>query len=248
MGEKFQTFFNLLPDPVVIVDGKGKILAVNDRVEEITGYKREELLGRNFLRTKLLTTKSKVIAIKNLVKRMAGMHPAMYEIEMLKKDGEKLTAEINATKIKYEGKPADLVLFRDITERKKAEEALRKSEEKLRNIFISSPDATIISDLNGNIIECNQATLDVGGYSSKEELIGKNGFWFIAKKDHERAMKNMKKTLEQGSVKNIEYTFLTKDGLEYPAELSASVMRDDSGNPIGFIAITKDVTERKRLE
>ena len=121
-------------------------------------------------------------------------------------------------------------------------------ETKLRAIFASSPDAIAVSDLNGNITECNQATLDLLGYSSKEELIGKSGFEFIAKKDHQRAMENLKKTLEQGSVENIEYTFLTKDGHEFPAELSASVIKDSSGKPTGFVAITKDITERKKAE
>ena len=63
-----------------------------------------------------------------------------------------------------------------------------------------------------------------------------------------RAIKNMQKTLEQGLTRNIEYTFLTKDGREFPAELSASVIRDPSGNPTGFMAITKDITERIHTE
>jgi len=125
---------------------------------------------------------------------------------------------------------------------------LRKSEEKLRSIFAASPDAITVTDLNGNIIECNQATLDLHGCPSKEDLIGKGAFEFIAKKDHKRAMENLKKTLEHGSVKNIEHTCLTKDGREFPAELSANVVRDASGNPTSFVGITKDITERKRLE
>jgi PAS domain S-box-containing protein len=111
---KFQTLFNLLPDPVVIVDGYGKFLAVNDKVEEMTGFKRRELLGKNFLETKVVTEKSKKVLVKNLAKRMMGMHIAPYEVEVLTKDGKKLTAEVNAVKIEYDGKPADLVVFHDI--------------------------------------------------------------------------------------------------------------------------------------
>jgi PAS domain S-box-containing protein len=121
----FQTLFNLMVDPVVIVDGKGRFLEITDRVEEITGFKREELVGKNFLRTQIVTAKSKAILIKNLAKRMMGMHLAPYEVEILTKDGRKLPYEINATEIEYKGKPADLVVFRDISERKKLEEKLR---------------------------------------------------------------------------------------------------------------------------
>ena len=118
----------------------------------------------------------------------------------------------------------------------------------LRTIFDASPDAITVTDLNGNIIECNQATLNLLEYSSKEELIGKSSFEFIAKKDHQRAMENMKTALEQGSVKNLEYALITKNGREFTGELSSSVVKDPSGKLTGFVAITKDITERKKME
>ncbi len=125
---------------------------------------------------------------------------------------------------------------------------LRENQISLEDIFAASPDAIAVSDLNGNIIECNQVTLDMHGYSSKEELIGKNALVLIAKKDHERAIKNLKKSIEQGTAKNLEYTFLTKDGHEFVAEFSVSVIKDSSGKPLGFVAITKDITARKKAE
>jgi PAS domain S-box-containing protein len=139
-------------------------------------------------------------------------------------------------------------LFAQAFERIQTREELRKSEGELRSIFASSPDAIAVTDLNGNIADCNQATLDIGGYSSKDEVIGKNALWFFAEKDRERAILNLKKTLEQDLMKNVEYTFLAKDGREYPVELSASVLKDSSGNSTGFVAITRDITERKQAE
>jgi PAS domain S-box-containing protein len=125
---------------------------------------------------------------------------------------------------------------------------LRRNEEKLRSIITASPDAITVSDLSGNIIDCNQAALEAFRGKSRQDLVGKNALELIAKKDRQRAMENMKKTLEQGSIRNIEYAFLTKNGFVYPAELSASLVRDASGNPVGFVAITSDITERKRME
>ncbi|MGD8546214.1 MAG: PAS domain S-box protein, partial [Candidatus Bathyarchaeota archaeon] len=121
----FKTLFDLMVDPVAIVDKKGKILEVTRKAEEITGFKKEDLVGKNFLKTKIATTKSKAIMMKNLAKRMIGMHMAPYEVEMLTKDGKRLPHEINAAKIEYKGKPADMVVFRNISERKKMEEKLR---------------------------------------------------------------------------------------------------------------------------
>ena len=146
------------------------------------------------------------------------------------------------------GKPLRAVgIMQDITERKKIEKEVIESEEKLKRILDSSPDAITVTDLNGNIIECNQATSKIYG-SLKTELIGKNALELFSPKDRKKAKDNLKKTLELGSIKNLEYTLLTKDGREYPAELSASLIRDASGNPLSFVAIIRDITERKKAE
>ncbi len=123
-----------------------------------------------------------------------------------------------------------------------------KDEGTLSAIYDSSPNAITVTDLMGRITECNQATLDLHGYSSREELLGKSAFQLIAAKDHERALKNLNKTLKQGSIRNVEYTFVRKDEQKFPAELSASVIKDPCGNPSGFVAITRNITGRKKAE
>lgn len=134
------------------------------------------------------------------------------------------------------------------SKRKRVEQVLKKSEEWLKNILAASPDAITVTDLKGNIVECNQATLKLHHFSSKDEVIGRNAIELIAKKDHKRALENLEKTPSLGSQKNIEYTFLAKDGREFPVELSASVIKNLSGKPINFVVITEDITERKRAE
>jgi len=124
LNEKERTFyalFNQMADPVMILDKKGTFLELTDKVKEYTGFEKSEILGKNFLRTKLLTPKSKAICIKNLGKRMAGMKVKPYEVEALTKDGKKIPFEVNAQQILYKGKKADMVVFRDISERMKAE-------------------------------------------------------------------------------------------------------------------------------
>jgi len=141
----FETLFNFMVDPVVIVDGKGKILEVTNRVQQITGFKKEELLGKNFLRTNVVTAKSKAIAIKNLAKRMMGMKIAPYQVEVLTKDGKKISFEINAAKINYRGKPADMVVFRDISEREKTQEELQGTLKKLRRALRATIQAMVLT-------------------------------------------------------------------------------------------------------
>lgn len=125
---------------------------------------------------------------------------------------------------------------------------LRESEEKLRSIFAASPDAITATDLEGRIIETNDHAARMHGYLSKKELIGKSALTLIAAKEHRKAIENTKKTLEQGSIKNIEYTFVTRDGREFPAELSATAVKDATGKAMGIVSMAKDITARKQME
>jgi PAS domain S-box-containing protein len=143
--KKFNILFNLMPDPAAIVDGKGNFLEVSDRVKEIFGYEKKELLGKNFFETNAVTTSMKAILAKNLADRMMGLRIAPYEVEVLSKDGRKLLLELNAARIEYGSDQADLVVIRDRTERKKMEQALLESEEKLARTRAVGELATIVA-------------------------------------------------------------------------------------------------------
>jgi len=237
----FQTLFNLMPDPVVIIDSKGKFLEVNDRVEETTGFEKEELLGKNFLGTKIVTEKSKAILVKNLAKRMLGMPMTPYEIEVLTKDGRKLPFEINATKIEYDGKPADLVILRDIIQRKKAEELYR-------SVVELSPDSIITVDMKGVLTSCNNATTSMLGYS-EDEMIGKHfsKIGVVQARDLPKFLKLFISVLKGKVTKSLELTFNCKDGTLLLAEVHVSLLKE-GGRVIGLQAISRDITERKKME
>ncbi len=246
LGEKFQTLINLMPDPIVIVDRKGKFLAVNDRIEEETGFKREELLGKNFLRTEIVTAKSKAILVKNLAKRMMGMHVAPYEIEGLTKDGRKLPFEVNAAKIQYEGRQADLVIFRDITERKKAEEALRESEEKFRNLAEQSPNMIFINK-KGRVVYANEKCEEFMGFK-REELCSPhfNFLTLIAPQYRDLVKSNFSRHMKGEEVAPYEYALITKEGKRIEAILASKLIRYGRENAI--LGIVTDITERKNAE
>ena len=141
------------------------------------------------------------------------------------------------------------VLEASEVERKRTEEALRESEEKLQRMFESATDGIVVTDLNGNIMEMNEAAVRLHGSDSKEKLIGQNTFEFIAEKDRVRVMEILKSAKENGQIRrNVEIAFLTEDGREYSAEVSSALLRDAAGNSAGFIAIFRDITERKRTE
>lgn len=142
--QHFQMLFNHMVDPVVIIDSEGVFLAVTDRVEEITGFKREELLGRNFLQLEIVTDESKALMAENLAKRTKGQDVAPYEVEVLLKDRRKMPYEVNAALITYMGQIADMVVFRDISDRKRAEEELGKRTEDLERFNKLAVDRELV--------------------------------------------------------------------------------------------------------
>ena len=245
-GDRNRFLFNLMPDPVVIVDGKGRFLAVNNRVEEETGFKREELLGKNFLKTKIVTAESKAILMNNLNKRMGERHPAPYEIEVLTKDDLKISVEVNAVKIEYEGKPANLLILRDITERKRAEEALRESEEKIRLAFENAKDAIFWADpTTGLVIRCNNAAEDLLE-KNREDIVGYHQMALHPPQKAEYYSEMFKRHIEQGRIVDEEAEIITKSGKVKLVHITASTT-SVAGKPI-IQGIFRDITERKEVE
>ncbi|MBE9512805.1 MAG: PAS domain S-box protein [Chloroflexi bacterium] len=137
----------------------------------------------------------------------------------------------------------------DITEHRRIEEILKGSEEKLHLMFESLAEGITVTDLDANIVQVNEAVVHMHGYNNERELIGQSILKLITDKDHARAMENLKKILVEGRCNGrTEYRLTRRDGSEFPAELSASVFKDISGKPIGFITIVTDITERKQAE
>jgi PAS domain S-box-containing protein len=137
---------------------------------------------------------------------------------------------------------------KELNLRKRMEEALRESKEMYQTLVNTSPEAITVSDLEGRITYASPRTLELHGFESAEELLGRSTLEVIATEEHEKAIINLQKTLVRGITRNAEYTLMRKDGTRFMGELSAALIKDAYGNPKSFIAITKDITERKRAE
>ena len=136
----------------------------------------------------------------------------------------------------------------DITEKKKMEQALRDSEELYKTLINISPYAVTVTDLKGEITYASEKTLKMHGYENTEELLGKSAFILIHPSNHKKAEENLNKTLEEGSVKELEFDLLRKDGSTFIGELNASLIKDEEGQPQAFVATTRDITGRKNTE
>lgn len=137
--------------------------------------------------------------------------------------------------------------IRTAVDKHRAEEALRLREEQYRKMVETSPDAITVTDLEGKLIASNRQAALIHGYNSEREMVeaGLNAFDFIAPEDRQRAFENAKKTMETGFIRNVEYNILRKDGTSFPAELNASVILGENGEPTAFLGIARDISKRK---
>jgi PAS domain S-box-containing protein len=215
-------------DAIVVVSGDRKILFANPAAEFILGHKQRELLNKSFD-----------------FPLDAGKTS---EIEITQHNEGKITTEINTVKIDWEGKPAYLASMRNITKRKRAEEALRLSEDRYRNIVELAHDGIITVNTKGVFTSCNPAFLQFIGFPG-EEIIGKHFTKIpsVNMKDIPIYTKVFASLLRKKNTQPFELSWRHKDGTIKTCELRASLMKS-GGKITGLLAIIIDMTERKKSE
>jgi PAS domain S-box-containing protein len=170
-----------------------------------------------------------------------------------KRADEALTKARDELERRVDERTAELVaaneqLAIDITKRKAAEEALRQSEEKYRGLLEACPDAVVMADLSGKALFASRQTWRLLGIPESVELVGRSIYEFVTKEDQRRSAENLPRLEETGIVTPTEYTAIRQDGTTLPTEISAAVSRDAQGIPVAFMAVIRDITERKRAE
>jgi PAS domain S-box-containing protein len=241
--DRYRTTFESANDILTFIDLSGKILDVNEKAKEIAGYEPEELIGKNIRSlAKIMSKKSKAIVVKSFLKRLVGINVEPYEVEMFKKDGTPVTFEINAVAIKKNGEVVgDLAILRDVTERRKAAQALADEAKQRRILTEQSRDGIAVLDQNGKVYESNKKFADMLGYSQDEIL--KLHVW-----DWEVNFSRKKLLDMLGSVDETGDHFETqhrrKDGSIYDVEISTNGAIF-AGQKLIF-CVCRDVTERNK--
>jgi len=228
---------------------EGKFQYVNRLFQEMTGYAEGELVGTNSLALVHPDDRGLVRnkAIEDL-KRHKRHSPSPYEYRAIRKSGEVMWVLENVTSTEYEGKPATVGSFIDITERKQAEEALRQSEERYRTILEEMEEGYFEVDLAGNYTFSNDANCRALG-CSREELLGVNYRPYMAEEDTKAIFKAFNQVYRTGKPnKGFSYEVVRKDGSTGFGELSAFPLRNQEGKIIGFRGLSRDITERKQME
>ncbi|MDD4091927.1 MAG: PAS domain S-box protein, partial [Smithellaceae bacterium] len=234
-------------DEAIIVIQDGKIKFVNARAVEAFGYSVQEFMSIPVF--ELVHPEDRDMVVKRYLEKINGdAAPTRYTYRALHKKGLVAWIEISSILISWEDRPATLNLITDITDRKKAEDALREREEKYRTILESMEDGYFEQDLAGSFIFVNDSMSRIYGYS-KEELIGLNYKQYtdlVSGRKCFHAYENIYKTGKPGKV--VDFDITRKDGTRRHVESSVSLIKDPDGNSIAFRGIVRDVTERKQGE
>jgi PAS domain S-box-containing protein len=223
----------------------GKFQYASPLFEHILGYTSDELIGT--VATEYIHPEDREATRKKVIEDLKGRSSSPHEFRLLRKDGRTAWVLEKVASIGYKGKRSTIGSIMDITELKMVQESLQASEGKLRTIFESIVDGITVTDSKGKVVEVNDAALHMGGYT-KKELIGKDGFLFVAERDRDRARKEMRQAFREGRSAMLYVVFVTRGGKEYDAEVTLSLMKDMFGKPAGMVGIAKDISQRKQIE
>jgi PAS domain S-box-containing protein len=241
-----------IKDVIWTIDMNLRLSYTSPSITQLTGYRHEEYVTKTL--EEILTPASFEFVTNLFAEELAlddSGHSDLFrartfEVELICKDGSSVPVEMKATALRdADGRPIGVLgVSRDITERKRAEEELRLLSDAVK----MSQDSIVISDLEGRIVEANEATLKMHGMDNREDLIGRPALELIAPEDHEMLTEKMAKGMVSGELSCLEYHSVTKDGRKILVEANVSVMKDRNGEPIGYMAVVRDITERKRME
>jgi PAS domain S-box-containing protein len=250
-GESFRSLAENANDGILIaITAEGSLVYANKRAAEIMGYSVDELLKT---RIKDLTHSDEFKTIMGRYRKRLAREDVsrQYETIFIRKDGKSVPIELTAARTAWHGQPAVIIIFRDITERKRAEEALRESEERFRSIFELSPYSTVLLDLEGNIQACNQQfTRFHATNEGAEAQVGRNVSEFFPPEEQPTLFAAIERTIKEPKtmVGPDEYTMLREDGSRFPAEGFSIAMVDEAGRSKAVLGLAYDITERKRAE
>lgn len=238
------------PDALVLADEAGQIVFVNTQAEALFGYSSTELVGQPIellvpesLRRPHTELRSGYAAAPRHREMGTGL-----SLRCRRRDGTELPVEIRLSPIRTRRGLFTAAAVRDLTERHKADRALREAEERFRLTFDNAPIGMVITALSGRFLRVNQALCRMLGFSAEE--LTQRTFLEITHPEDRELHRASTERLERGEIRSYQIAkrYLRKDGSVVHILLSVSIARDAEGTPRYFIGQIEDVTERRQIE
>jgi PAS domain S-box-containing protein len=244
--DRYRLLLEATPDAVTVYDQVGRVVYVNQAFTATFGWSLEEIEGKRLD----FVPEGEELRTRDAVSRTIKGERVLFETKRLTKDGRVLDVQINsASYYDAEGKmEGALVISRDVTNRKRAEEALRASEERYRTILENIEDGYYELDLAGRFTFFNESIRKAVGYS-EDELKRLDFREYVSPEYLQAAMNTFSEVFQTGRAATVfDWEVIKKDGSRGFIEASISLIRDAQGQPTGFRGIGRDITARKRAE
>lgn len=242
--QKFERLFSGSPEAAVFVDARDHVQDINSRFSELFGYSSEEALGKA-LDDLIVPTDRREEA--EILTQKSAVGYVDHETVRKRKDGLPIPVLMSAAPVTLEGQNTGcVVLYRDIAERKKIEEQLRESEERLKGITERSFDAILAMDLEGRITFVSFVAERILGYKP-EEIKGKSLHTFFAERETPKAAQAFAEVASGKSMRGLELELLRKDGSSVTVEVNGAPIIKD-GKVVGVQATARDISERKQMQ
>jgi PAS domain S-box-containing protein len=251
---KYRHLFDNLNDAAFLADAEtGRILDTNKQGELLLGCTRDEIIGMH--QSELHPPGKAKEYRQRFAAHVEKGRAADYDGEVIRKDGSIVPVSISAAPLTIGGKGLIIGLFHDVTERKKAEEALRESERRYRLLAEKVTDVIWTMDMDLRITYVSSSVTRLAGFSV-EEAVGLTVKEFLTPASLEVVMKTFEeespiRRMEQEDPfrsRTLELEVTRKDGSTVWTENTISFLRDPDGRPIGIVGVTRDITERKKAE
>jgi PAS domain S-box-containing protein len=240
--EQYRAIFNASADALVLRDADFRIVDVNATYERMSGWSRDEVLGLNRVVANPADVAPRIQALHE--RALAGETIAL-EVPLVRRDGTRYELELRGVPIQHRGQPHVLYMGRDVTERKRTEEALRASEEQYRAIFNASADALVLWDNQYRRVDVNPAYQAMYGWA-REEVIGKGYEDPRFPAEYAKTRLELVRRALGGEDCQAELEAIRSDGTRIRTEVHAIPFRH-RGEP-HVLAIARDITERKQSE
>ncbi|MEA2022199.1 MAG: PAS domain S-box protein, partial [Candidatus Caldatribacteriota bacterium] len=249
LEEKYRSLFENAPICLATFNLKGVITSCNNAWLKISGYTREEIVGKHFSKLKFISLKNLPEYFKMFTSLLSGKDIKPFTGSYFLKDGNMLYLRVHFGRIKEKGRIVGYnVMTIDITERQKVFQKLKESEDKYRNLFENMPGVYYRIDKKGNLLMINPAGVKLFGYENEEEILGKNvaqSFYFDPE-EREKYLKKLKN--HKGTLSETELIFKKKNGDPVIVSDTSHFYYDKEGKITGTEGNFIDITERKKNE